>query len=119
VRYSTRSMGLRLDNGEEVRCAVVNEEVSELRDYLNKEVTVLGKAVYRPSGTVLRLDVEQILDTTVGRAQFSSVPSSLEAKPRSERRVQGTKTGVAAMFGTWPGNETETELLAALTELRQ
>jgi len=60
VRYSTRSMGLRLDDGNEVRCAVVNEELSELREYLNKEVTVLGKAVYRPSGSVLRLDVEQI-----------------------------------------------------------
>jgi hypothetical protein len=118
VRYSTRSMGLRLDGGDEVRCAVVNEELGELRDYLNKEVTVLGKAIYRPSGSVLRLDVEQVLETTVGRGQFSQVPLSIERKPRVERRVQTSKIGVAAMFGTWPGDETDEELLAALAELR-
>jgi hypothetical protein len=119
VRYSTRSMGLRLDGGDEVRCAVVNEDFSELREYLNKEVTVLGKAVYRPSGSVLRLDVEQILETTVGRGQFSQVPLSMEIKPKTERRMQTMKTGVAAVFGTWPGEETDTELLKALSELRR
>jgi len=119
VRYSTRSMGLRLDNGDEVRCSVVNEELDELREYLNKEVTVLGKAVYRPSGSVLRLDVEQVLETTVGREQFSQVPLSLEIKPRVERRAQTPRVGVAAMFGTWPGDETDQELLAALADLRR
>jgi hypothetical protein len=119
VRYSTRSMGLRLDSGDEVRCAIVNEEINELKDYVNKEVTILGKAIYRPSGSVLRLDVEQILETTVGREQFSQVPLSLNAKPRSERRAQTVKTGVAAVFGAWPGEETDDELLAALTELRR
>lgn len=119
VRYSTRSMGLRLDDGSEVRCAVVNEELSELREFLNKEVTVLGKAIYRPSGSVLRLDVEQILETTVGRGQFSQVPLSMEIRPKVERRAQTAKTGVAAVFGTWPGEETDAELLAALTELRR
>jgi hypothetical protein len=119
VRYSTWSMGLRLDDGSEVRCAVVNEEISELGEFLNKEVTVLGKAIYRPSGSVLRLDVEQILETTSGRGQFSQVPLSMEIKPKLERRVQTARTGVAAMFGTWPGDETDEELLAALTELRR
>jgi hypothetical protein len=119
VRYSTRSMGLRLDDGIEVRCAVINEDLSELREFLNKEVTVLGKAVYRPSGSVLRLDVEQVLETTVGREQFSHVPLSLEMKPKLERRAQTNKIGVSAIFGTWPGEETDEDLLAALTELRR
>jgi hypothetical protein len=119
VRYSTRSMGLRLDGGDEVRCAVVNEELGELREYLNKEVTVLGKAIYRPSGSVLRLDVEQVLETTAGRGHFSQVPLSMEIKPRVERRAQTSRIGVAAMFGTWPGDETDEELLEALADLRR
>ncbi len=119
VRYSTRSMGLRLDDGNEVRCAVVNEELNELREFLNKEVTVLGKAIYRPSGSVLRLDIEQILETTAGREQFSQVPLSMETGLRVERRLQTSKNGVSAVFGSWPGDESDEELLAGLAELRR
>jgi len=119
VRYSTRSLGLRLDDGNEVHCSVVNEEINELKELLNKDVTVLGKAIYRPSGSVLRLDVQQVLETTVGREQFSQVPQSMESRPKIERRPQTAKAGVAAMFGTWPGEESEEDLLTALSELRR
>ena len=119
VRHSTRSMGLRLDNGNEVRCAVVNEDIGDLGNLLNKEVTILGKAVYRPSGTVFRLDVQQVLETTAGRGQFSQVPLPMEIKPRNERIAQTPRTGVAAIFGTWPGDETDNDLIEALAELRR
>lgn len=118
VRYSTRSLGLRLENGDEVRCAVVNEDIQDLKSFGNQDVTVLGKAIYRPSGTVLRLDVEAILNTTVGRDQFSSVPPSTERKQIVERPLQTMRNGVASIFGTWPGDETDQELLEALAEMR-
>jgi hypothetical protein len=35
-----------------------------------------------------------------------------------EKRLQPSRGGVAAFFGTWPGEETDEELLAALGELR-
>ena len=118
IRWSTRSLGLRLTDGTEVRCAVVNEELSDLKSFGDRQVTILGKAVYRPSGTVLRLDVEQILDTTVGAEQFSMVPPSVEAKWKPEvRMAAGRKVGVAAFLGTWPGEESEEELLASLAEM--
>lgn len=118
VRHSTRSLGLRLNNGEEIRCSVVTDDVAGLGEFLNRELTVLGKAVYRPSGTVLRVDVEAILNTTEGRDQFSYVPLSFEQRLRGESKLQTKRTGVAAIFGTWPGEETDSELLAGLSELR-
>lgn len=118
VRHSTRSLGLRLGNGDEIRCAVVTDDIATLGELLNREVTVLGKAVYRPSGTVLRVDVEAILNTTVGRDQFSYVPLSFEHRLKPEPRLQTKRTGIAALFGTWPGEETDSELLARLSELR-
>ncbi len=118
VRHSTRSMGLRLDDQSEVRCAVVNEDIEDLGTYLNKEITILGKAIYRPSGSVLRLDVEQILDTTIGREQFSTISPSLQAIKRPERKAQTVRSGVSAVFGSWPGEESDEELLSALAELR-
>jgi len=111
-------MAIRLDDGTEFRCAVINDEV-DLGQYGGREITVLGKAIYRPTGTVLRLDVEHILDTTVGRTAYSQVPLSFErSHPRNSLR-QTEKRGVSAIFGTWPGDETDEELLDVLAELRR
>ena len=118
VRWSTRSMGLQLQGGDEIRCAVL-DDVLDLKSYLDREITVLGKAIYRPSGSVQRVDVEAILDTTVGREQFSSLPASLDFTARPERKMQTPRAGVAAIFGTWPGEETDAELMSALAALER
>ena len=118
VRHSNRSFGLLLDNGQEVRGVLQEEDPELLQKYFSKEITVFGKAIYRPSGSLLRIDAQEILDTTEGRAAFSSVPEALRKLPRLEKKLQTGKAGVAGFFGTWPGNETDRELLAALGELR-
>ncbi len=118
VRQSTRSFGLRLADGSEVRCAVVDEGITGLADLLNRELTVLGKAIYMPSGALLRLDVEAVLETVVGRDQFSGVPASFDDRQALEKRPQTAKSGVAALMGTWPGDATDEELLASLPEMR-
>jgi hypothetical protein len=118
VRHSTRSFGLLLDGGEEIR-GVLTEGTSELlQGYFGREITVLGKAIYRPSGTLLRIDAKEILPIADGRRAFSKVPPSLTRSRRPERRLQPSKTGVASFFGSWPGEETDEELLHALEEVR-
>jgi hypothetical protein len=37
---------------------------------------------------------------------------------REERKLQQAKRGVIAFFGTWPGEESDEDLLAALGDLR-
>ncbi len=118
VRHSTRSFGLVLANGDEVRGVLIEGTSEVLQDHFGKEITVLGKAIYRPSGTLLRLDASEILATTEGRQAFSIVPPSLSQPRRPERRPHAAKTGVAAFFGTWPGEETDRDLLEALKEIR-
>jgi hypothetical protein len=119
VRHSTRSFGLMLDNGEEVRGVLQEADPSLLQEYFGRTITVFGKAIYRPSGSLLRIDAQELLDTSEGRVAFGFVPAALSGNPRSERKAQTAKTGVAAFFGTWPGDETDDELLAALGELRR
>jgi hypothetical protein len=118
VRWSTRSMAIRVEDGSEYRCAVINDEIGDLGQYGGQEVTLLGKAIYRPTGSVLRLDVEQVLNTTVGRAAYSDVPLSFENRHETERKRQTVKHGVSVVFGSWPGDESDEELLAGLAELR-
>ncbi len=92
VRHSTRSFGLILDGGEEIRGILIEGTSEVLRGYFGKDITVLGKAIYRPSGTLLRVDASEILPVVEG--------------------------GVASFFGSWPGEETDRELLQALEEVR-
>jgi hypothetical protein len=119
VRHSTRSFALLLADGQEIRGVLEARDPELLQKHFGREITVFGKAIYRPSGSLLRLDAEEILDTTDGRVAFSSIPEALSKPFRAERKLQTDKTGVAAFFGTWPGEETDGDLLTALRQLRQ
>jgi hypothetical protein len=119
VRHSTRSFEVLLANGDPVRGVLVDGTSEALQKHFGKEITVLGRAIYRPSGSLLRLDASEILESTEGREAFSVVPSSFVAQAPLERKPQTAKSGVSAFFGIWPGEETDEELMAALAELRR
>jgi hypothetical protein len=119
VRHSTRSFALLLADNSEIRGILVDGTFEMLHKLLATDVTVLGKAVYRPSGSLLRIDATELLDTTEGRSAFSNVPRPFASQRRTERVPQSSKSGVAAFFGTWPGEETDEELQLALSELRR
>jgi len=118
VRHSTRSFELILATGSGVRGVLVDGMTEELQKHFGKEVTILGRAIYRPSGSLLRLDAAAILDTTAGRLAFSEIPLPFTTPRRVERKLQTPKSGVSAFFGTWPGKETDAELMEALAGLR-
>jgi hypothetical protein len=118
VRYSTRSFGLLLDNDDEIHGVLVEGTSETLQSYWGKEITVLGKAIYRPSGSLLRLDASEILESTEGRSVFSTIPPPFAGSRRVDRKPQTGRTGVSAFFGTWPGDETDDELIRELAEIR-
>lgn len=118
VRHSTRSFALLLSDGQEVRGILNDDDPDLLQQYFGREITIFGKAIYRPSGSLLRIDAQEILDTVEGRSAFSLIPPALTHHPKLDRKIQLPSKGVTAFFGTWPGDETDEELLAALGELR-
>ncbi len=48
VRHSTRSFGLVLDSGDEIRGVLIEGTSEMLQGYFGRQITVLGKAIYRP-----------------------------------------------------------------------
>ena len=90
----------------------------DLQRHFGHEVTIRGKAVYRPSGILLRLDASEILPTSAGKSAFSEISLPFTSPRRLERKLQSHKSGVSAFFGSWPGDETDDELMEALAELR-
>ena len=122
IRWSTRSIALQLKDGKEVRGVLDKPGMSEsFAKFLNKKVVLVGKAIYRPSGTVLRIDVNHYEETTdesaLDDALFSSMPPPLE-QHQAKIGLSSARTNIAAFFGIWPGEETDEELLGALKEIR-
>lgn len=121
IRHSTRSFSLRLDSGEEVRGVMESTDSSEIMQAMfGKRVLVLGRAVYRPSGRLLRIDAAGLEDGTSVAGLFSRIPAPQTSRPPTfASRVTGSgKRGIAAFFGTWPGDESDADLDFLLRELR-
>jgi hypothetical protein len=118
IRASTRSFALHLDDGQEVRGVLLEGEMEELASLFGQRALVHGKAVYRPSGTVLRIDADEIRSGANEPGFWSQIPGPLDRalQPREFRTARG-KQGVSAFFDTWPGDESDAELLAALKAL--
>src|SRR5262245_18921539 len=58
IWQSRQSFVLTLDDGQEIRGVLVEGDVSSITGLFNQRVVVHGRAVYRPSGQLLRLDAE-------------------------------------------------------------
>ncbi|MCR4317751.1 MAG: hypothetical protein NUW37_15525 [Planctomycetes bacterium] len=120
VRYSTLSFGLILENGHEIRGVLVNENsLDKLKPLMNKQILVEGKGVFRPSGRLLRVDVEAFRDGTGENSIWSQEPTPIEqaSQKKDTHKTQTSMSGVSAFFGTWPGDESEEDLLSAVREL--
>ncbi len=119
IRVSTKSFELALQKGDRVRGVFGAGAPEELSALLDQNVLIEGNAVYRPSGRVLRIDAECVEICATGQKIWEELPSPLGKKlEHSKLRIrQSPKSGVAAFFGTWPGNETDDELLEALERI--
>ena len=119
LRVSTGSLGLKLDDGNEVRGVVSEDGLPTAQDFLGAQVLVHGRAVYRASGRLLRIDVDAIESGEGAPTLWARVPEPIRASLTPQQlSASGPQTGgVAAFFGRWPGDETEDELVASLQEL--
>jgi len=121
IRHSTRSFELLLEERRPVRGVLEDAaEMDTLKALLGFKVLVVGKAVYRPSGSLLRIDAQAVASGQGESKLFEKVPGPVEKRPAAVRYKPGeqVRRGVPGFFGKWPGEETDEELLSMLKELR-
>ena len=121
IRHSTRSFGLLLEDGEEVRGVLeTQDQMEELKRLLGSNLLVVGKAVYRPSGKLLRIDAQGFEPGNGQPRLFAKVPPPREKQPNILRTkiTEYHRKGIAAFFGTWPGDETDQDFERMLKEVR-
>jgi len=108
-----------LDDNTIVRGLWTGGEMTVLGDFFRQDVVVEGRAVFRVSGNLLRIEAETVKMATGSDDFFRQAPTPVGQ--RQERRTllrpQTEHTGARAVHGGWPGDETELEILAALKEM--
>lgn len=118
ISASKASCVLILADGTSVPARLDTQDIESLKQHFNAKVVVSGIAQFRPSGRLLTIDVEHIGPSRPQDVVFEQAPRApLRLIPASTMRQDST-VGVAAFFGTWPGEETDEELLAALEAIR-
>lgn len=118
ITASKASIVLVLADNSTVSARLDAELVEGIKHLFNTKVVVSGMAQFRPSGKLLTIDVEHIGAARPEDAVFEQPPrGQLRLVPTPAMR-QDQSTGVSAFFATWPGEESDEELLAALEAIR-
>ncbi|WP_437483834.1 hypothetical protein WME75_43570 [Sorangium sp. So ce1014] len=120
IRRSDRSFTLVLTSGETLRgLAAESVDPAALARLFGQPAIVSGFAKFRPSGKVLRVEAERIDPATGDVAAWSTMPRPLDMPAHLHRFhvPQGPGSGVAAILGAIPMDDTEEEFQAAIEEL--
>ncbi|MFN9695052.1 MAG: hypothetical protein ACK550_14845 [Synechococcaceae cyanobacterium] len=117
---STRpSVTLLSDDGEKILARLPGSvSTEELRTLFGQRVMVAGIGHYRPSGRVQQIAISQIHLAAAEDELFSETPRAWGSTPLFAPVSQETGSGVANFFGTWPGEESDEDLTAALSAIR-
>ncbi len=119
LKHSSRMFSLLVSSGELRGLIVSDPDFARLGQLLGQHVMVSGIAKFRPSGKVLRIEADRIELATGDTSPWEQAPQPLfaELDLRALRVPQGPKSGVAAIFGQWPGDETDEEFERAMRAL--
>jgi hypothetical protein len=120
IRHSDRAFTLVLQSGEQIRGVLAEGEPEALAPFFGKLAVVEGVAQFRPSGSLLRVDADLPQPASEqDLVLWSESPRPLFAPmdQRELRRPQRPDSGINAVIGAWPGDETDEEIFAWLEEI--
>jgi hypothetical protein len=114
---------LVLSDGSTLRGVLADAiSIERLGALWGKQARISGIAKFRASGAPLRIEADAIdpTDATTREANLWSVlpkPIAGTLDLRELHQPQTRRSGVSAIFGRWPGDESEEEFLRAAAEL--
>ena len=94
--------------------------VDSLKDFFNRDVVVEGVGVFRPSGTLLRIDADAVVSASSRDDFFRRVPTAPVVRDyhKQVRLKPGEKSVYAQLLGSIPAEESDEEFNAAVLALR-
>jgi hypothetical protein len=93
--------------------------MDSLKDFFNREVVIEGLAVFRPSGSLLRVDVRAIAPASPADEYFRAVPSAASRADAAKvaRLRAGEHSPYERILGRIPAEESDEDFLAAIDAL--
>ena len=90
--------------------------LEEFKDSFNRDVVVEGLGVFRPSGTLLRIEAEALLPATSQDEFFRQLPEGIIERDYSQavRLRAGEPSVYARILGSIPAEESDEEFAAAV-----
>jgi len=109
---------LLLDDGSRLPARLDTPAPRSLGPLFDRDVTVSGTVHFNPSGRPRHLSVDEISSATQTDGVFRRLPVARERAKLFDAVPQDAGSGVNAFFGTWPGEESDDDLLDALRSTR-
>lgn len=107
---------LTMNDGTRVPARQEEHDPALLQELFESKVVVSGMAHFKPSGKLQFIRIEWMGPAGENDELFATVPRHRELVPVVPA-VSEKKRGIFGFFGTWPGDESEEEILEALKEL--
>jgi hypothetical protein len=96
------------------------EDIEQLHDLFNQDVVIEGTGVFRPSGSLLRIDADAIALASPADEFFRVIPSA--SRQRDYQKLARLKPGEPSVYsrlrGSIPPEESDEAFEAALAALR-
>ena len=96
------------------------EPLERFCEHFNRDVVMEGTGVFRPSGTLLRIDADALVPATPQDEFFRDAPSAAPVRDYQQlaRLRAGEASAFAKLHGSVPAEESDEAFMAALETLR-
>ena len=119
VHHTDRMFTLLVQGSKPVKGIADGLAAKQLAELFGQSVVVSGTATFRASGSLLRIEAEAIEPAGSDAPIWARIPAPvfriMDTARLRER--QGPRSGVNAVIGHWPGDESDEEIATALREL--
>lgn len=116
IRHSDKTFGLVVGDDHVKGIA----EDADLKTLWGKQVLVSGTAHFAASGAIQRVEADIVRGASAEELDLFAVtptPIGGSLPAREISRPQGPRSGLNAIFGRWPGDETDDQIFEELDQL--
>ncbi|MFN8360583.1 MAG: hypothetical protein U0264_11770 [Candidatus Kapaibacterium sp.] len=120
MKVSKGKLGLQTAQGIVHVFSNDSDLIQRMVEFMGKEVTITGKAHYKPNGRLSFIDIQEFRSPNVNDRLFSKSPNAMTARQQLLFQAkQGKKLNpLSEIVGMWPGDETDEEFAELLQGLK-
>jgi len=117
LKVKDQAFSFKLKDGSEVEGLLVQGDPSEFAKLFGQGVVLYGKAVFLPTGRILRLEADDFRTATPNDEFFGRLPKSTVVPTNLEEIGRHNLLRLENVIGKWPGDETDEQVAEALRRL--